>query len=168
MGKSPGSVLLVESDSGRREQVAAWLECAGFEVTMCPGPSAPDYTCIGGRGGSCPLVHGVDLIVLDLWIAGDMVQHGTSATDLLGYYVASGKPVIAFSHGDGEARLFAEEELVDLGWPPGRQELVEAARALLGAGREDLSQTGIVTRTVVPSSGELSMSKAAPRDVARS
>lgn len=132
MAQKPGSVLLVESDSKRREEMGSWLEGAGFEVTACPGPSAPDYTCIGARGGSCPLVHGVDLIVLDLWLAGDMVQEGTSATDLLGYYVSSGKPVIALTHGDGEARLFAEEHLVDIAWPPGRRELVETARAFLG------------------------------------
>ena len=49
------NVLLVESDPVERERLAAALEGDGFEVVLCPGPTAPDYTCVGGRVGRCPL-----------------------------------------------------------------------------------------------------------------
>jgi hypothetical protein len=46
-----GPVLLVERDSEERDLIGGWLENAGYDVLACPGPSAPDYTCIGGDGG---------------------------------------------------------------------------------------------------------------------
>jgi CheY-like chemotaxis protein len=35
------NVLIVESDSVERERLAATLEGNGFEVVLCPGPTAP-------------------------------------------------------------------------------------------------------------------------------
>ena len=39
--------LVVEADRAERERFGTWLERSGFEVLMCPGPTEPDYTCVG-------------------------------------------------------------------------------------------------------------------------
>jgi hypothetical protein len=90
-----GTVLLVESDEGEREWLGAALEGAGYQVIACPGPTAPDYTCIGGRKGYCPLLERADVVVLDPWLAGDEIGVGTSPDELLALYTGSGRTVVA-------------------------------------------------------------------------
>jgi hypothetical protein len=70
------------------------LEGAGYEVIACPGPTAPDYRCIGGRERYCPLVERADVVVLDPWLAGDELGVGTSADELVELYSQRGRPVI--------------------------------------------------------------------------
>jgi hypothetical protein len=89
-----GTVLLVESDQDDRERLGEALESAGYEVISCPGPTAPDYTCIGGGEGYCPLVERADVVVLDPWLAGDELGVGTSADELVGLYSQRGRTVI--------------------------------------------------------------------------
>jgi hypothetical protein len=60
------TVLLVVADRDEREAFGSGLEAAGFEVLSCPGPTEPDYTCVGAREGVCPLVRDADAIVLDM------------------------------------------------------------------------------------------------------
>jgi CheY-like chemotaxis protein len=90
-----GTVLLVESDEAERERLGKSLEEAGYQVIACPGPTAPDYTCIGGREGYCPLLERADVVVLDPWLAGDEIGVGTSSDDLLTLYADSGRTVVA-------------------------------------------------------------------------
>jgi hypothetical protein len=90
-----GTVLLVESDEPERRRLGKALEEAGYEVIACPGPTAPDYTCIGGREGYCPLLERADVVVLDPWLAGDEIGVGTSSDDLLALYAGSGRTVVA-------------------------------------------------------------------------
>jgi len=125
------SVLLVEQDEQTSSRLAGWLEDAGYDVLVCPGPSAPDYRCVASRRGSCPLVAPVDLVVLDLWLAGDAHMIGTSSGQLLDHYIATGKPVIALSHDRHGQHLFTSEDVVTLEWPAERRELVETVRVLL-------------------------------------
>src|SRR5712691_7819822 len=82
MGEERASVLLVERSRDVRDRIGGWLEEAGYDVLNCPGPTAPDYRCVAGRGGSCPFVHGADAVVLDLLLDSDAVLEGTSAVDL--------------------------------------------------------------------------------------
>ena len=89
-----GTVLLVESDEWRRERLGQALESAGYDVIPCPGPTAPDYRCIGGREGYCPLAERADVVVLDPWLAGDELGVGTSADDLVELYSQRGRTVI--------------------------------------------------------------------------
>jgi hypothetical protein len=89
-----GTVLLVESDGSRRDLLGQALEGAGYEVIACPGPRAPDYRCIGGREGYCPLVERADVVVLDPWLAGDELGVGTSADELVELYSPRGRTVI--------------------------------------------------------------------------
>ena len=90
-----GTVLLVESDEGERERLGNALEQAGYQVIACPGPTAPDYTCIGGREGYCPLLERADVVVLDPWFVGDEIGVGTSPDELFALYVGSGRTVVA-------------------------------------------------------------------------
>ena len=90
-----GTVLLVESDEGERERLGKALERAGYQVIACPGPTAPDYTCIGGREGYCPLLERADVVVLDPWLAGDEIGVGTTSDDLLTLYAGTGRTVVA-------------------------------------------------------------------------
>lgn len=89
-----GTVLLVQSDQDKRERLGQALESAGYEVIACPGPSARDYTCIGGRERYCPLVEQADVVVLDPCLEGDDFAVGTSADELVEVYAARGRAVI--------------------------------------------------------------------------
>jgi hypothetical protein len=94
-----GTVLLVEADEGERERLGAALEHAGYRVMACPGPSAPDYTCIGGWEGYCPLLERADVVVLDTWLAGDEIGVGTTSDELLELYARRGRTVVAIGQG---------------------------------------------------------------------
>jgi hypothetical protein len=131
MSERVGSVLLVEQDPGLRERVGDWLEGSGIDVYVCPGPSAPTYTCIASEGRPCPLAKVADLVLLDLWLGSDTVLMGTSASQLLSYYLASGKPVVVIDPGHEELRPFRDEVSAVLEFPPERRDVVETVRVLL-------------------------------------
>lgn len=106
-----GNVLVVESDPVERERLSAALEGDGFEVVLCSGPTEPDYTCVGARLGRCPLATDGCVVVLDMDLDGDAVVQGTSAEELLDFYLAARHPVLTLSsrpggtEGDGVLRL---------------------------------------------------------------
>ncbi len=104
-------VLLVQSDAGDRQILGTWFEMSGFDVTTCPGPTAPTYVCIGDRTGRCPLIDEADVVVLDCRIDSDDVLEGTSAYDLLSLYVSSEKPVVVLDAHE-ISDMFAEDEVV--------------------------------------------------------
>jgi hypothetical protein len=122
-----GPVLVVEADAAERERFGTALEAAGFDVLTCPGPSAPDYTCVGGRDGACPLVQDAAVVVLDMSLDSEALMVGTPAEELLGLYLTSGRPVVVLGsrpgptiegqlvrmrrHSDGEALVSAVREL---------------------------------------------------------
>jgi DNA-binding response OmpR family regulator len=125
------TVLIVEHDRETRERIGRWFERAGFRLLACPGPTGEALTCVGGEGGPCPLVDASDLVVLDLWLQSDSLMEGTSSLELLMFYITTGKPIVAISHGPDASHLFVEERLAVLEWPPEQAELVETARAML-------------------------------------
>jgi len=133
---SRGTVLLVESDAQERERLAAGLEDAGFDVTLCPGPSGPDYTCVGARTLECPLATGASVVVLDTWLDGDDLMEGTPAEELLDVYLLAGHRVIALA-----PRLHDEipGRTVRLRRRPGSEELVAAVRSLVPVPGVDVS-----------------------------
>ena len=93
-----------------------------------PAGDHPQYR----RRGSCALAHAADVVVMDLWLGSDQAMIGTSSTQLLSYYLGSGKPVLAISarHDHGRLlKLFVQDELVLFDWPPERRELTETVRA---------------------------------------
>ena len=99
-----GTVLLVESDAQERERLAAGLEDAGFEVTLCPGPTGPDYTCVGARTLECPLAKGASVVVLDMWLEGEDLMEGTPAEELIDVYLLAGHRVIALARSPSRRR----------------------------------------------------------------
>jgi CheY-like chemotaxis protein len=131
MVESTGSVLVVESDPQLRDRIGEWLEPSGFEVFLCPGPSAPSYTCLASRARPCALVKAADIIVLDLWLASDSVLAGTTATELLAYYLSYDRPVVVIDPGHDELLPFMDEIAARVEWPPERRDLVESVRVAL-------------------------------------
>jgi DNA-binding response OmpR family regulator len=134
MGSGGEVVLVVEQDPDIRDRVGAWLEADGLKVLLCPGPSQPDYTCIAARGMPCPIAQMANVVVLDLWLASDRSLAGTSSIQLLSYYAASEKPVVALSARRDQNRvfkLFAEDPVYVVDWPPERRDLCETVRAVL-------------------------------------
>jgi hypothetical protein len=125
-----GTVLLVESVSSERERLGKALEQAGYQVIACPGPTAPDYTCIGGREGYCPLLERADVVVLDPWLAGDEIGVGTSPEELFALYARSGRAVVAID----AVRLdpVARGSMIRLDRHPEGQALVAAVRVAAG------------------------------------
>jgi CheY-like chemotaxis protein len=124
-----GRVLLVEADPGNRHTYGKWLEESGYEVLTCPGPSAPDYVCVGGRRGRCPLVEPADVVVLDLDLDSEIEEEGTSAFELLSLYTSSGRPVVAVGSDPRIVGVFPERLATGLLGPPTRPQLVQAVRA---------------------------------------
>jgi CheY-like chemotaxis protein len=124
-------VLLVQKDLAERLVLATWFEMSGFDVTACPGPTAPTYVCIGDRTGSCPLMADADVVVLDCRLESGSVLEGTSALDLLSLYVSSGKPVVALGAPEA-AELFDPEEVVFME-RQAKGGVVRAAEELVGA-----------------------------------
>ena len=127
----PVTVLLVEADEDERDQLASWFEDAGFEVATCPGPTGPDYTCVGSRGGACALATEAEVVVLDMSLESEAVVRGTAAEELLAMYLFGGHKIVALgSHPGGEV----PGQLVRLHRHPERETLVTAVRALAGTG----------------------------------
>lgn len=128
--RSPRSVLVVEADPLERGRFGAWLERAGFDVLVCPGPTEPDYTCVGARGGACPLAQEADIVVLDMSLESEAVVIGTAAEELLGLYLIAGHQVVVLGSHQGEE---IRGRLVRLRRHPEWDELVGAVRSLAEA-----------------------------------
>src|SRR5437867_11679073 len=120
-----GTVLLVEADLAERELFSSWLEASGFTVLACPGPTEPDYTCVGDRTGACPLADAVDVVVLDMSLDSEALMTGTAAEELLGLYLMSSRPVVTLGSRDGDE---VPGELIRLRRHPTEETLLGAAR----------------------------------------
>ena len=128
VGAQPeGTILVVEADGVERRRFSSWLEREGFDVLVCPGPTEPDYTCVGARAGVCPLVAEASVVVLDMSLESEAVVMGTAAEELLGMYLMTGRSVVVLgSHPGGEV----PGQLRRLHRHPEREELVRAVRDL--------------------------------------
>ena len=94
MDRYTRNVLVVEADPVERERLSAALEGGGFRVLECSGPTAPEYTCVGARSGRCPLAADNSVVVLDMDRVGNAGVSGTSAEELLGFYLEGGHRVV--------------------------------------------------------------------------
>jgi CheY-like chemotaxis protein len=126
-----GTVLVVEPDEDVRDRIGEWLEGEGFEVAGCPGPMRPDYSCVGSRSWMCPLERDAHVVVLDLMLAGDVAMEGTTAEELLSYYVWKGHPVVAMCHGTAPVNAGDMDHVTVISSPPVRDAIVAAVRDLV-------------------------------------
>jgi hypothetical protein len=97
MDRYTRNVLVVEPYPVERQRLAAALEGDGFDVEVCSGPTAPDYTCIGARIGRCPLATGDCVVVLDMDLDSEAADLGTSAEELLAFYLGAEHRVVTLS-----------------------------------------------------------------------
>lgn len=133
------SILIVATEPTVRSRVGALLEDDGWEVLHCPGPAAPDYVCVGVRGDGCPLADDADAVVLDLDLDSDLVLEGTTAVELMAFYLSGGLPMIALAHEGVEfTHPFAEERIRVLRWPGERDLLLDSLHTL--APREEADE----------------------------
>jgi hypothetical protein len=126
-------ILLVEHDEERRGLIAGWLQDEGYDVLTCPGPSAPDYSCIGSREGRCALVDPASLVVLDLSFSPDATVRAPIGADLLSFYLLTGKPIIALGRGDDLLADPFENQLVALERTPDPGDFLAAVRSMIPA-----------------------------------
>jgi hypothetical protein len=130
------TVLVVASDNDERRSISAWLEDAGFaDVMICPGPGAPDYTCLGGRGVACPLAQVADLVVVDLKLRSDDVMQGTPGWQLMLYYYEQGKPIVALCGPEDAVHPSSEDQITVIARPIERDEFLAAMRMALPVAR---------------------------------
>jgi len=122
-------VLVVEADPAERERFGSWLEGSGYDVLVCPGPTEPDYTCVGARDGVCPLVEEAGVVVLDMSTESEAVVMGTAAEELLALYLLTGSRVVVLGSHPGDE---IEGQLVRLHRHPDRGQLLDAVRILSG------------------------------------
>lgn len=130
-----GVVLIVEAEAGTARRMASWLGQAEYEVMLCPGPGGPEFTCLGGRGGRCPLAAAADVVVLDLHLATDEVMAGTPGWQLLLYYLGLGRKVVALAGGDDPVRPFPDDEVAVVRRPAQKGSLVAAVNSLASGPR---------------------------------
>jgi hypothetical protein len=123
------TVLVVEADADERDRLGTVLERSGYDVVLCPGPVGPDYVCIGGREGRCPLIDGSDIVVLDLWLESDTLMMGTPSDELLRLYQSARKPVIALGSTESPAPDPRNEPIAHLARHPDPDGLLRAVRA---------------------------------------
>jgi hypothetical protein len=123
--------LVVAYDRAIRSSVGGWLEAAGFVVSACTGPTAPDYRCVADASGTCPLASAADLVVLDAWLQSDADDAGATAPDLIRFYRSLERPLIVLDHGRTGPSLLVSERTALLEWPPNRREIEHVAEALI-------------------------------------
>lgn len=124
------AVLVVEADGTERKRLGTWLEGSGYQVLTCPGPTEPDYTCVGARAGACPLAAEADIVVLDMSLDSEAVMTGTAAEELLGLYLMTGRQVIVLGSHPGED---VPGQLIRMSRHPGLEDLLVAIETLVRA-----------------------------------
>ena len=141
-GTPQAPILLVEHDEGRTALFGGWLQDAGHEVLTCPGPSAPGYSCIGSRSGHCPLVAPASLVVLDLSFSPEATIRAPIDIDLLGFYLLTGKPIIALGRGDDLLADRLENQLIALERTPDRGDFLRTVERVIARQGSLTNQTG--------------------------
>jgi len=119
--------------NSERALIGGWLQDAGYDVLTCPGPSAPEYSCIGSRAGGCALVDPASLVVIDLSFSPDAMVRAPIGAHLLGFYLLTGKPIIALGRGDDLLADPLENQLVALERTPDRGDFLATVRSMIPA-----------------------------------
>jgi hypothetical protein len=128
-----GRILLVEHDAERRELLGEWLQVAGYDVLICPGPSSIRSECIGSETGRCALVGPASLIVLDLSFPDDGLPGRDVRVDLLGFYLMTEKPIVTIGRADGLIADRVDGPVTTFDHIPERRDLLATVGSLLVA-----------------------------------
>ena len=131
VGKTRGTVLIVQEDEAERRRLTDCLRVAGFLASSCPGPSS-DLDCpldCGNR--ACAKALGCDLIVLDPATKSEDTFEGASPFDLLAAYVAEDKPIVLTTRSTTGVRPYLGEQVRVVSRPASPDELLAAIRDLL-------------------------------------
>lgn len=124
------NVLVVEPDEEQRRRIGAWLEEELYDIMYCPGPSAPEYTCLLSRGQPCALERGADLVVLDLNLRSDVAMTGTPGWELLLAYHERGNRIVAVAGESETVGVLPDERVAVVRRPVERDALLAAIRSL--------------------------------------
>lgn len=118
------TVLVVAPRAGEREGYRRWISGIGVEVRGCPGPSAADG-CSGLREGTCRLVKGAGVVVLD--------QRVGHERELEAFYLLHGKRLVLLGPKPEQLLPFGRESMLRIPWPPKRLSLLKAVSYQLAA-----------------------------------
>lgn len=129
--RAGATVLVVEADPAERDRFGAWLEEERYDVLTCPGPGEPDYSCVGDREGTCPLLAEAGVVILDMSTASEAVMTGTTSEELLALYLLHGSRIVALGSHPGEE---VPGRLLRLRRHPDRDLLLGAVRSLVAPG----------------------------------
>jgi hypothetical protein len=123
------TVLVVSDDLGLSDEVGAWLEEAGQDVLLCPGPRQGG--CIGLAGRRCALQVAAEVVVLDLHPTGDSFVDASSRTELASCYSISGKTVLVLTDDSSQPEQLGTIGAATLGRFADRQQVTETVQALM-------------------------------------
>ena len=126
-------VLVVSDDPGLSDEVGGWLEDAGLDVLLCPGPRSA--ACIGLSGRGCDLERAADLVVLDLRPSGNLFVDSSLRTKLTHHYSSCGKPVLVLTDDTGQPDQPGTVGAAILGRFAGRQQVTETVQDLMAQRR---------------------------------
>jgi len=132
--KRGSTALVVSEDPGLVEGLTRWLETDGIDVIACPGPRAPQFSCMGLRGIPCPLVGAADIVLLDLHPEPGQLVDRTRRTELISYYRQRGQTVLAIVEAAGLVEFPGGDGVAIVDRLAERGELLGAVRDLLGVG----------------------------------
>lgn len=124
--RTPLRALVVEAGAEVRDELGKALEAAGHEVIVCPGPSGPDYTCVGVLEGVCPLAEAADVVILDTQLESDEMMSGVAGWQLAMFYREQGLPIVALVDQGESASLLREPGVAILHRRPSQRTLLEA------------------------------------------
>jgi hypothetical protein len=122
------AVLVVSDDLGLSDQVGAWLEEAGLDVLLCPGPGTGG--CVGLSGRQCALERAADAVVLDLHPSGDSFVDVSRRNELARYYSICGKQVLVLTDDIGQPEQLGAIGAATLGRFADRQQVMVALQEL--------------------------------------
>lgn len=127
------TVLVVSDDLGLSDEVGDWLEEAGLEVLLCPGPGSRGCTGLAGR--QCALERAADAIVMDVHPTGGSFRDASRPTELARHYSISGNPVLVLTDDGGQLEQLGTIGAATLGRFADRQQVTETVQELVAQGR---------------------------------
>lgn len=125
------SVLVVEPRPLDGRVFGTWLEEDGYtNVMICPGPGAPDYTCLATKSIACPLSNAADIVVVDMQQRSDDAMSGIPGWMLMLYYFDQGKRIVAITGPDDPVCPTEDDRICVIRRPPTKTEFMRALRAM--------------------------------------